>query len=80
MICLRFVVVFITQLYGVYIQVIDYIQQKAEMYELQAAVRNWERKVEIAEMAAKHAKQTRRQVKVNSTTNGRTGPQRSKRL
>jgi hypothetical protein len=34
-------------------QVLDYVQQKAEAYELQTAVGNWERKVEIAEMAHK---------------------------
>jgi len=37
-------------------EVLDYVKQKAEMYELQQAVRNWERKVEIAEMAAKRMK------------------------
>jgi len=37
-------------------QVLDYVQQKAEMYELQQAVKNWERKVEIAEMANKRLK------------------------
>lgn len=33
--------------------VLDYVKQKADMYELQKAVRNWERKLEIAQMAAK---------------------------
>jgi len=37
-------------------EVLDYVKQKAEMYELQQAVKNWERKVEIAEMAAKRMK------------------------
>lgn len=37
-------------------QVLDYVKQKAEMYELQNALRNWERKVEIATMGAKRAK------------------------
>eukprot|EP00937_MAST-01D_sp_MAST-1D-sp2_P002263 g2263.t1 len=32
-------------------QVVDYVQQKAEAYELQTAVKNWERKLAIAEMA-----------------------------
>merc|ERR1712086_824417 len=34
-------------------QVMDYVTQKASMYELQQAVSNWQRKVEISEMAAK---------------------------
>ena len=34
-------------------QLLDYVKQKAEAYELQTAVRSWERKVEIAEMASK---------------------------
>ncbi|GMH99451.1 hypothetical protein TrVE_jg3854 [Triparma verrucosa] len=37
-------------------QIMDYVQQKKEMYELEEEVKNWERKVEIAEMAAKKAK------------------------
>ena len=37
-------------------QVLDYVGQKAEMYELQHHMRNWERKVEIMEMAAKRAR------------------------
>ena len=34
-------------------QLLDYVKQKAEAYELQTAVKSWERKVEIAEMASK---------------------------
>ena len=37
-------------------QILDYVTQKKEMYEISVAVKNWERKVEIAEMAAKKAK------------------------
>jgi len=37
-------------------QVLDYVNQKAEMYELDSAIKNWERKVEIMEMAAKRAR------------------------
>lgn len=37
-------------------QVMDYVTQKSIMYELEAAVRNWERKCEIVEMAAKRAR------------------------
>ena len=37
-------------------QVLDYVGQKAEMYELEHHMRNWERKVEIMEMAAKRAR------------------------
>ena len=31
----------------------DYVQEKAELYELRKAVQSWERKVEIASMALK---------------------------
>ena len=31
----------------------DYVQQKAEMYDLEKSVGAWRRKVEIAEMEAK---------------------------
>merc|ERR1719421_48687 len=34
-------------------QVVDYVNQKAEQYELEAHKKNWERKLEIVEMAAK---------------------------
>jgi chromosome segregation ATPase len=37
-------------------QVLDYVAQKAEMYDLHDNLRNWERKVEIMEMAAKRAR------------------------
>lgn len=37
-------------------QVMDYVTQKSIAYELLAAKRNWERKVEIVEMAAKRAR------------------------
>lgn len=37
-------------------QVVDYVSQKAEEYELEAQKRNWERKVEIAETAAKRVR------------------------
>jgi hypothetical protein len=37
-------------------QVMDYVTQKATMYELQQAVNNWQRKVEISEIAAKKAR------------------------
>ena len=37
-------------------QLLDYVKQKAEVYELQQAVRNWDRKVEIAELALKRMK------------------------
>ena len=33
--------------------VLDYVKQKAKMYELQQAIQNWERKVEIAKIASK---------------------------
>merc|ERR1712093_273051 len=34
-------------------QVVDYVNQKAEQYEIEAQKRNWERKLEIAEMAVR---------------------------
>ena len=34
-------------------QVLDYVQQKADMYDLERSVGSWRRKVEIAEMEAK---------------------------
>jgi hypothetical protein len=37
-------------------QVMDYVTQKSIMYELEGAARNWARKVEIVEMAAKRAR------------------------
>jgi len=37
-------------------QVVDYVNQKADYYELQGVLRNWERKVQIAEMHAKRAR------------------------
>ena len=37
-------------------QVLDYVNQKAREYELQQAVKSWERKVEIVEMGAKRAR------------------------
>lgn len=37
-------------------QVMDYVTQKSICYELEAAKRNWQRKVEIVEMAAKRAR------------------------
>ena len=44
-------------------QILDYVTQKKEMYEISVAVKNWERKVEIAEMAAKKAKTKLRNAK-----------------
>jgi hypothetical protein len=43
-------------------QVLDYVNQKSEMQDLQAAVRNWQRKCEIAELAAKRARKTLAQL------------------
>jgi len=49
-------------------EVLDYVKQKAEMYELQQAVKNWERKVEIAEMAAKRMKLEQKRAMGGSTS------------
>lgn len=35
---------------------LDYVQQKGRMYNLQSALRNWERKIEIMDMAALRAR------------------------
>lgn len=43
-------------------QVADYVNQKAEYYELEAQLRNWERKVDIAELHAKRARVHLREV------------------
>jgi len=43
-------------------QVADYVNQKAEYYELEAQLRNWERKVDIAELHAKRARAHLREV------------------
>jgi hypothetical protein len=40
--------------------VLDYVAQKAEMYEMEATVKNMQRKIEIAEMAAKRRRAQRR--------------------
>lgn len=32
------------------LQVLDYVAQKAELFELEKEIKNWERKVEIAEV------------------------------
>lgn len=37
-------------------QVLDYVAQKAEMFELQQVLKTWERKVELMEMAAKRTR------------------------
>lgn len=37
-------------------QVVDYVSQKEEQYQLEAQKRNWERKVELIETAAKRAR------------------------
>ena len=40
--------------------VLDYVGQKAECLDLKQALENWERKLEIMEMAAKRARSVRR--------------------
>merc|ERR1711948_64738 len=37
-------------------QVVDYVSQKAEQYELEAQKRNWDRKLELVETAAKRVR------------------------
>mgnify|MGYP000669054832 CR=1 FL=1 len=43
-------------------QISDYIKQKADMYELESDLKNWERKVELADLALKRAKAMRRSM------------------
>ena len=38
----------------------DYIMQKREMYELETQLTNWQKKVDIMEMAARKAASTRK--------------------
>ena len=38
----------------------DYIIQKKEMYELETILKNWQKKVDIMEMAARKAAATRK--------------------
>jgi len=47
-------------------QVLDYVQQKAEMYELERQAASWTRKVEIAEMEAKRYKRLAAQQAIAS--------------
>lgn len=42
--------------------VLDYVKQKSQMYELEGAVRNWARKVDIIEMAGQRARRIIRQA------------------
>lgn len=44
-------------------QILDYVSQKKEYYELQTALKNWQRKLEIMEMAAKKAKALKRMAR-----------------
>jgi hypothetical protein len=43
-------------------QVLDYVNQKSSMYDLEAQIRNWKRKNEIIGMAAKRARSTLRKL------------------
>jgi len=43
-------------------QVLDYVGQKAELFELSQVLQTWERKVEIMEMAAKKTRSLKRQA------------------
>lgn len=45
-------------------QVMDYVQEKAGVYELQKKVKSWERKVEIADMALKTHRKTWQQLRM----------------
>lgn len=47
-------------------EVVEYVREKAELYELSKTVKSWERKVEIADMALKTHKKTWTQMKMSS--------------
>lgn len=51
-------------------QVLDYVNQKSLMYDLEAEVRNWQRKVEIIEMAARRAQTIIRQNEYDRPNSG----------
>ncbi|VDI59694.1 cilia- and flagella-associated protein 263-like [Mytilus galloprovincialis] len=46
--------------------VMDYVTEKADLYEIQRKVKNWERKVEIAEMALKTHKKMWTKMQIGS--------------
>ncbi|XP_072013928.1 cilia- and flagella-associated protein 263-like [Amphiura filiformis] len=47
-------------------EVVEYVKEKAELYELSKTVKSWERKVEIADMALKTHRKTWQQMKMAS--------------
>ncbi|XP_077982836.1 cilia- and flagella-associated protein 263-like [Glandiceps talaboti] len=47
-------------------EVVEYVREKADLYELNKTVRSWERKVEIAEMALHTHRKTWNQLKLAS--------------
>lgn len=46
-------------------EVMEYVSEKADLYELQKKVKSWERKVEIADMALKTHRKTWQQMKIS---------------
>jgi len=46
--------------------VMEYVMEKADLYDIQKKVKSWERKVDIAEMALKTHRNTWRQMQMNS--------------
>ncbi|KAH3692534.1 coiled-coil domain-containing protein 113-like isoform X2 [Dreissena polymorpha] len=47
-------------------EVMEYVGEKADLYELQKKVKSWERKVEIADMALRTHRKTWQQMKISS--------------
>ena len=47
-------------------EVMEYVEEKAELYEIQKKVKSWERKVEIAEMALKTHRKAWKQMQIQS--------------
>ena len=49
--------------------VMEYVSEKADLYELQKKVKSWERKVEIADMALKTHRKTWQQIRMGTHSN-----------
>lgn len=50
-------------------QILDYVKLKAEQHELELSLQNWQRKIEIAELALKQARHKQKSASITSTNN-----------
>lgn len=57
-------------------QVLDYVNQKSSMYDLDAEIRNWKRKVEIAELGARRARGIIKAAEAGTLMRPYSGPSR----